>query len=255
MASDAFAAVRRRFLGMVFAALGGFLLFILYWLRTAPIWASCNVFLLLLVCQFLWHDDGWWHQKQETENRFWTSCAGLYAGAWLFAVDSPINGSWLIPLHAQQVGTGTAALLVLLVCVAANVTDRSRHRAELSRQPRMRRVPSLDKLGSEEALVPARRKLEQIEAVLHKQLDQTFMPSTFKNFFRARSMVAQERAIISILESCTASELNFLVSRLKLGLLLYKVKNHPGEGRDSRNQLMKLLCRTRLHQLGMHERA
>ena len=49
--------------------------------------------------------------------------------------------------------------------------------------------------------------------------------------------------------------LNFLVTRVKLGLLLYKVKDHRGYGGQHRTELCELLAVNRISELNVVSRA
>jgi hypothetical protein len=51
-------------------------------------------------------------------------------------------------------------------------------------------------------------------------IDQLLIPSTLNNFINLRFVMSKEREIITIFEECDARALNYLVSHVKLGLLV-----------------------------------
>ena len=251
-ASLRYGATRKKFLASVCLVLGCLLALLLVALRSRPLLVSCNMLLVGLVGTFIATEGkgGWtWHDAQEYENRFWTSCAAFGTLAWLLSPDSPLRG-----LH-EAWGLNCSLCAAGLVAMVVNVMDRIAHRRVLTKRPAMKKVASQHSFsGNEEALARSRQKLGAIEAAL-AGLDKTIIPSTLRNYFRRRKVLALERHLISTLSEATAEELCYIVARVSAGLLFYKVKDHSGKGRDHRSQLLELLCRSRLPHLDVAARA
>ena len=57
------------------------------------------------------------------------------------------------------------------------------------------------------------------------RLDHYFIPSTITRLWRRRETARVERFIIETLQDCGADDLNMILRRVKLGLLVYKLKD------------------------------
>ncbi|KAH8063221.1 hypothetical protein JL722_2384 [Aureococcus anophagefferens] len=111
------------------------------------------------------------------------------------------------------------------------------------------------------------------------RLDHYYIPSTITRLWRRRETVRLERFIIETLQDATADELNSLLRRVKLGLLVYKLKDEGGsvsreagtednwrkrspsyywtssrEARGARTELVDLLAVQRVADLNVHSR-
>ena len=111
------------------------------------------------------------------------------------------------------------------------------------------------------------------------RLDHYYIPSTITRLWRRRETVRLERFIIETLQDATADELNSLLRRVKLGLLVYKLKDEGGsvsreagtednwrkrspsyywtssrETRGARTELVDLLAVQRVADLNVHSR-
>ena len=60
---------------------------------------------------------------------------------------------------------------------------------------------------------------------LFARLDHYFIPSTITRLWRRRETARVERFIIETLQDCGADDLNMILRRVKLGLLVYKLKD------------------------------
>jgi len=97
-------------------------------------------------------------------------------------------------------------------------------------------------------------QLSRINTAL-ANIDQKVMPSTLNNIVNARYIMEHEREIISVLSEAEPQTLNFLITRLKLGLLFYKVKDHRSVAGQHRTELIELLAVNRISQLNVVSRA
>jgi len=158
------------------------------------------------------------------------------------------------------------------------------------RRRRLARTPHFSRQRSRESLhgVPSKDLDASIEALAKldgalEQLDNFYVPSTITRLWRRRETVRLERFIIETLQDCTADDLNALLRRVKLGLLLYKIKDvadgrgadggdaraaygtwrsraptyywgSRAEGRGARTELVDLLAVQRVADLNVHSR-
>ena len=144
------------------------------------------------------------------------------------------------------------------------------------------RTPHFSRQRSRESLRPDLD--EQIQALARvddalMRLDHYYIPSTITRLWRRRETVRLERFIIETLQDATADELNSLLRRVKLGLLVYKLKDEGGsvsreagtednwrkrspsyywtssrETRGARTELVDLLAVQRVADLNVHSR-
>lgn len=198
--------------------------------RVGVLFGSSCLLGLVLVVVFVSSDGSPLLHAQEAENRFWTIVAMLLSTAVFFAEDSPFRiGAW-----SPLVGIG-----FVLGCTAwISWYDRLLRRRRLSRSLHFSKTRRIDE--SLEALA-------RVDEAL-KQLDHYFIPSTFTRSYRRRETLKLERVIIETLQDAPADELNALVLGVKLGLVVYKLK----EG--GRADLVELLAVQRVADLTVHAR-
>jgi hypothetical protein len=226
------------------------LLLFLALFAVAPIFCSLSLALGYTLYLFLANEKAGVHNAQEFENRFWvrsitrppppsppptnlppltslthptqTVFALMVASIAMFTIDSPVAiGTWSPSL---------GFLITVSFGWLVHAYDRHLHRLEMSRVPNLRRSSSLS--GSiarmRELGVPVEEQLRKVNEALSK-IDMMVMPSTINNIVNARYIMEREKEIISVLSEAEPPALNFLATRLKLGLLFYKVKDHRAE--------------------------
>jgi hypothetical protein len=185
------------------------------------------------------------HHAQEYENRFWTIFALLFSTALFFAQDSPVA----FGRHSPSLGF----FGVVLSSYAMHLWDRYTHRVTLSRQTKLRRSSFAlnHSLGDVKGTVE--EQLANINESL-RDIDQLLIPSTINNWINQRFVLVKEREIISIFLKCDAVALNFLIGQSKLGLLIYKIKDHRNFASQHRTELIELLAVDRLPALTVMSR-
>ena len=177
------------------------------------------------------------HHAQEYENRFWTIFALLFSTALLFAKDSPLAFGRYSPT--------LGFIGVLLTSYAMHLWDRYMHRVALSRHTQLRRSTSLHKTHGDHVIVTVEELMVQINKCL-RDIDQLLIPSTINNFINQRFVFKNEKQIIQIFTECDAVALNYLVCHVKLGLLIYKIKDHRNFTGQHRTEMVQLLAVDRL---------
>ena len=209
----------------------------------APIYCSCLLSLTYTLYLFMAYEEHGVHHAQEYENRFWTIFALLFSTALFFAQDSPVA----IGNYSPSLGF----FGVLFASYAMHVYDRYMHRIALSQQTKLRRTISLGhSIGDQKVTVE--QHLSKINECL-QDIDQPLIPSTINNFLNKRFVLKKEKEIIDIFLDCDATTLNYLVSHLKLALLVYKIKDH-GFGGQHRTELIQILAVERLAALTVYSR-
>ena len=172
----------------------------------------------------------------------------MVASTAVFTTDSPVA----IGLWSPFLGF----VFVLSFGWFVHAYDRYLHRREVSRVPQLRRSSSLShSVARLNALgIPVEEQLSKINTAL-ANIDQMVMPSTINNIVNARYIMKMEREIIAVLSEAEPAALNFLITRLKLGLLFYKVKDHRSVQGQHRTELIELLSVNRISQLNVVSRA
>jgi len=196
--------------------------------------SSCFLSLILVVV-FVSSDGSPLLHAQEDENRFWTAVAMVLSSAVFFAADSPFGG----------VGRRFPSLGLILVATCGlfiSWYDRWLRRRRLSRSLHFSKATSLR--GRLDESVDA---LQKVDDALSR-LDHLYIPSTVTRLLRRRETLRLERLIIETLQDATADELNALVIRMKLGLMIYKLKD------AGRTDLVELLAVQRVADLGVYAR-
>jgi len=226
---------------------------------------SC-LFSLVLVVVFLTSEGSPLLYAQEAENRFWTVVAMLLSSVVFFAEDSPLRVGHRSPV--------LGAAFVSVFALWISWYDRWRRRRRLVRTPHF----SLQRAASRDQLVSkSPRELDASIAALARvddaliRLDHFFIPSAITRLWRKRETVRIERFIIETLQDCQADDLNALLRRVKLGLLIYKLKDNSRDGqegswtspssyfadagaRGARTELVDLLAVQRVADLNVHSR-
>jgi hypothetical protein len=185
------------------------------------------------------------HHAQEYENRFWTIFALLFSTALFFAQDSPLAFGRYSP--------SLGFFGVVLSSYAMHLWDRYMHRLALSRHTKLRRSISSLNHSLGDMKVAVQEHLTKINECL-RDIDQLLLPSTINNFINQRFVFKKEKEIISVFEDCDAVALNHLISHVKLGLLIYKIKDHRNFAGQHRTELIQLLAVDRLPALTVMSR-
>lgn len=187
-----------------------------------------------------------WHDAQEFENRFWTVTGFLFATAVLYAKDSP----FAIGLYSSSLGLIGVVSFTLLV----QYYDRALHRVEISRKPRIKNEVSKS-VKVFQYRATASEKTKVLQQCL-EMIDRVYFPSTINNMIHLTHVKRQERRIFRILAGSSKDELNFMVNKMQLALLIYKVKDHYGGDTELyRTMILDLLCKKRLADLSVMARA
>lgn len=208
----------------------------------APVVCSCLLSLLYTLYLFMAYEESGVHHAQEFENRFWTIFALLFSTALFFARDSPVAFG--------RVNPSLGFFGVLVSSYAMHLWDRYMHRVAISKQTNLRRsMASLSRdLGGS-----VDDQLGKINESL-RDIDQLLIPSTINNFINQRFVFRKEKDIISVFSECDAVALNHLIGHVKLGLLIYKIKDHRNFAGQHRTELIQLLAVERLPALTVMSR-
>ena len=238
--------------------------------RFAPVFTVSILGILATVLTFMSTERSTTHAFIEFQNRFWSFAAFLLAWVCFFIRDSPLC------FAAQQ--RSLAWLMVFLVSYTAHTYHRWLVRRWLYIVPPLPRVDSADIRS--ELKVSARNKIAAINSHI-PTIDNPLVSSTFQNIFNIFNVLHAEEAIISIFADATQvrprtsapwpcagrhsshlsmpippypprnpqDELNYILQHIKLGLILYKMKDHKWWRRYNRDKLMRVLAVTRLHEL------
>ena len=180
---------------------------------------SC-LFSLVLVVVFLTSEGLSLLFAQEAENRFWTVVATYCCPVVFFAEDSPLRIGHKSPL--------AGAISVAIFTCWISWYDRWLRRRRLVRAPHFAKPSSTENLrtlaadpAELDASIEALAKVDEAVA----SLDHYFIPSTITRLWRRRETARVERFIIETLQDCGADDLNMILRRVKLGLLVYKLKD------------------------------
>ncbi|KAL3945578.1 MAG: hypothetical protein SGBAC_000318 [Bacillariaceae sp.] len=211
----------------------------------APIICSCLLSLLYTLYLFIAYEESGVHHAQEYENRFWTIFALLFSTALFFAQDSPLAFGRYSP--------SLGFFGVLMASYAMHLWDRYTHRLTLSRQNKLRRSSLTLSHSMGEIKVTVEDYLAQINESL-RDIDQLLIPSTINNWINQGFVLRKEKEIISVFWKCDAVALNFLIGHTKLGLLIYKIKDHRNFAGQHRSELIELLAVDRLPALTVMSR-
>ncbi|CAJ1905588.1 unnamed protein product [Cylindrotheca closterium] len=212
----------------------------------APIICSCLLSLLYTLYLFIAYEESGVHHAQEYENRFWTIFALLFSTALIFAQDSPMAFGRYSP--------SLGFFGVLMSSYAMHLWDRYTHRLTLSQQTKLRRSSfALNHHSMGEIKITVDEYLAEINGSL-REIDQLLIPSTINNWINQRFVLRKEKEIISVFWKCDAVALNFLIGHTKLGLLMYKIKDHRNFAGQHRSELIELLAVDRLPALTVMSR-
>ncbi|KDO35265.1 hypothetical protein SPRG_00111 [Saprolegnia parasitica CBS 223.65] len=202
----------------------------------APVLCASIVGFLYVIGLYLSTESKWaWHNAQEFENRFWTVMAFLFSTALVYIQDSPFSiGRWSPSL---------GGVIVIAFTLGVQFLDRHVHRKALSELSRLSTPPLLRVNVS-----PAQAK---VDIIMHciEMIDRIYLPSTINNMINMEHVKEQEYKTYTILERAEKDELNYILGRIPLALLFYKVKD------ANRTLLLQLLCESRLIDLSIQSRA
>jgi len=142
-----------------------------------------------------------------------------------------------------------------IVGCAVHVFDRMMHRKEMSQVVGLRRgasaAQSLVKLST--MGVSVEDQLDRIGLAM-ANIDQVLVPSTINNFINTKFILRNEREIISLFEDAQPKMLNYLIANVKLGLVIYKIKDHRNFRGQHRTELIELLAVDRVSVLSINSR-
>ena len=188
-------------------------------IHLAPIFTYCVILLFLLCTGFIASEGMLTHAASEFENRFWSVIAFLFAITCMFTPDSPLRFS-----NGFQLGASIPIVFIFTYLV--HIYDRHLRRIVLSKVPNiMKRIRSVDFGGNIETRLNAQQNLN----ILHHHLDtidQRWLSSTFQNIFLLPRVLSIEHDIITIFSDVSSDELNFIVTKVQLGRILYKVSEN-----------------------------
>ncbi|OQR96871.1 hypothetical protein ACHHYP_13156 [Achlya hypogyna] len=221
--------------GMLVLAIMWACVFLAFFTYAPVLCASCVGF-LYVIGLYLSTESKWaWHNAQEFENRFWTVMAFLFSTALFYIKDSP--------LAIGRYSTSLGCVLVIAFTLGIQFLDRYVHRQALSAPSRLA-VPVVLRAN----VTPAQAK---VDIILHciAMIDRIYLPSTINNMINMEHVKEQEYKTYTVLERAEKDELNYILSRIPLALLFYKVKD------ANRTLLLQLLCEARLADLTIQSRA
>ena len=184
------------------------------------------------------------HDAVEFENRFWSLIAGAFTFNCVFTKDSPVR---LRDVHFLLPWT-----IVFVVTFAAHNYERHLRRVSLGRVPNIRRIQSAE-FASKDRL-NAKQKLKELSELLDS-IDQRWLSSTFQNMFDLSRVVYIENRIIAIFAEANTEELNLIMMSIKVGLILYKVKDHRMSRQLNRTKLLHTLVNDRVGEMNISARA
>ena len=150
------------------------------------------------------------HDHHEIEGRFWALLFTVVFGAVVFGDSATLSFGWAHPT--------LGVVAVLAFAAWANNRQRQHRRRALRRRPQLKRTASWI-LGDYDRLLLAREQLKQIEEHI-ACIDVHVAPMKLCRQYR---ILQAEQAIVGTLRDSSAEGLNYLVSRLPLALVFYKV--------------------------------
>ncbi len=206
-----------------------------------PIFGTTLISLLYLAWWYVsTEQSNYLHHAQEVENRFLTLLAFVFSSCLVFIHDSPLAiGHWSI---------GAGVLVVALVTFSVHTYDRHLHRLWIARVPHMSSGYASSSLLS--TIVDD--KLQRINRSLG-QMDNALVATNIQYLIMSNKMLELEHRVVNILQDCTTDELNYLLPRMRLALVLYKVKDHSDA--PHRTKLLDLIAATRVTELSVTSRA
>ncbi|CAI5741184.1 unnamed protein product [Hyaloperonospora brassicae] len=180
-------------------------------------------------------------RHHEFENRFWTCTAFLFSAAVLYIRDSPLAvGQW---------NSALGLVLVFGFTLSVHYFDRFLHRQEISRRPRLKTATRHLSHNLFQYKAGPRKTALLVECV--SRIDRRYLPSTINNMLNLAEVKQREHKIFRILAGAGKDELNYVVNRIPLALLFYKVKDHSKVREDqSRTLMLDLLCSAPRRPLG-----
>lgn len=153
-------------------------------------------------------------------------------------------------LRRLRIGASSPLLGIVFVLACTlwiSWYDRLLRRRRLSRSLHFSKATSL--AGRIDESIDAMARVD--EALM--QLDHYYIPSTITRVWRRRETLRLERVIIETLQDATADELNALMCKVKLGLLVYKLKDE-WKIDGARTDLVELLAVQRVADLNVYAR-
>ncbi|CAM9116602.1 unnamed protein product [Discosporangium mesarthrocarpum] len=230
--------------GMLVALVVGLVVLVLLLFAAFSV-APALVFMLCLMAYVVWwyisrEDSSFMHHAQEHENRFWSLVAFCVSGALVFINDSPVAiGQWSPSL-------GFVLVAAFTFCIHSY--DRQVHRSRIGRVPNI----SASIASSTMIHTTVQDKCRRISLCLSK-LDNRLVATNVNHMIWADVVTNREKEIINILTDADTDELNYMLPKVKIGLLFYKIKDHPHK--PHRSQLLNLLAVTRVADLNVTSRA
>lgn len=215
----------------------------------APVFTYCLLVMFILSFGFIMTEGMLTHAANEFENRFWSSMAFFFACACIYSPDSPLRLPFANALHL-----GLSIPIIFTFTYLVHIYDRHLRRMVLNKVPNiMKRIRSADFSNMQNRL-NAQQKLNILREHL-ETIDHIWLSSTFQNIFLLPQVLQIEHNIITIFEEVPEEQLNFIITKVQLGRIFYKVKDHKIARRFNRTKLLELLAVTRQKELGVYARA
>eukprot|EP00939_MAST-03C_sp_MAST-3C-sp1_P003607 g3607.t1 len=207
-------------------------------------WSACLIGCVASKRQSMSHKtDFILHNNHESENRFWSLLAGIFACAIVFG-ETPFSFGTSYPL------LGVVSVILSTAYVFGYRRDVTRSRLKRSNKL-IKSHPHISGLDTRSA----QGKLKSIEC----DLNVVDVPSVTMKWFpsRHRAIMKAEERIIETFRLASRDELNFIVSRTQLALLFYKIKDYDVLRRTSnqhRTRFLELLTIDRVNDLGLRSK-
>ena len=215
----------------------------------APVFTYCLLVMFIMSFGFIMTEGMLTHAANEFENRFWSGMAFFFACACVYSPDSPLRLRNVTALHL-----GVSIPIIFTFTYLVHIYDRHLRRMVLNKVPNiMKRIRSADFSNMQNRL-NAQQKLNMLREHL-ETIDHIWLSSTFQNIFLLPQVLQIEHNIITIFEEVPEEQLNFIITKVQLGRIFYKVKDHKIARRFNRTKLLELLAVTRQKELGVYAKA
>lgn len=215
----------------------------------APVFTYCLLVMFIVSFGFILTEGMFTHAANEFENRFWSCMAFFFACACVYSPDSPMRLRNATALHL-----GLSVPIIFTFTYLVHIYDRHLRRMVLNKVPNiMKRIRSAD-FSNMQSRLNAQQKLNMLREHL-ETIDHIWLSSTFQNIFFLPQVLKIEHEIISIFEEVPDEQLSFIITKVQLGRIFYKVKDHKIARRFNRTKLLELLAVTRQKELGVYAKA
>ena len=219
-------------------------------LAAAPTVTALVLLAIVVLASFVATEDGGslmgWHASWEYENRFWGIWWMSIAIAFLWASDSPfyMGGTWprlfvsLIPL--------------VVVGMLSYLIDRNSTRTRLAAPSKILGRVDTNALSDIQG-AGAKESAQQLE----RCIDVLDLANPLIKRFQQKSICEAQDRILAILRDADARTLNYVLTNIRLPLLIYKLKDYDlmlGSG-GARTAVLDFLVEERLAELEVSARA